>query len=495
MHATSHPHQVQSNSGDVILAPLRPASVFGNREVFRVGDEVLFSNDELLLPREPFPGSRLPDQKRTRFPIPDRPGEYCESFEEFKKLPKFLAQWVHWPEHFDLVLAGRYHDVRPVHFEGIFTLVCNFMCPHCSRRVTRSRWVEGGTWENNSEIDKRNTMHPADLKRVIDQLSGFRQDRQLGIVWGGGDPTASPFTYDAMAYARSMGITGSFLTNGVFLDVNRALDADPILIRVSLNCGSEETYRKFHGYPKGWDYFDRVRRNLRELARRKRDRNSHTLIGISLIVDERNLEDLTSAAEEIRRIVQDAGPGIDYVIVRPVFNYAHFDKPWARVETQTKARVLAQMDAENGVQNILSDLGIPLVKVKDSFEDKPTEEFYSQFGNCACLSYGVTSEIRHNGDVQLCSDSYGNPEYTIGNLLSEDLKTIWKSEQRRKVLDKINDRKCWRSTCPHNSRGHHFNRLFHRIEAMRAQGKLEDVRQWAENLRQTTYPLGHSFFI
>ena len=45
----------------------------------------------------------------------------------------------------------------------------------------RSRWVDGGTWENNSEIDKRNAMHPADLKRVIDQLSDFRQDRQMAI--------------------------------------------------------------------------------------------------------------------------------------------------------------------------------------------------------------------------------------------------------------------------------------------------------------------------
>ncbi|MGH3624154.1 MAG: hypothetical protein ACRDQ5_20580, partial [Sciscionella sp.] len=34
-------------------------------------------------------------------------------------------------------------------------------------------------------------------------------DDQMGIVWGGGDPTANPYTYDGMAYARARGITSS----------------------------------------------------------------------------------------------------------------------------------------------------------------------------------------------------------------------------------------------------------------------------------------------
>lgn len=72
-----------------------------------------------------------------------------------------------------------------------------------------------------------------------------------------------------MLHARELGITSSFLTNGVFLEVDRTLEADPILARVNLNCGTEEAYVKFHGLPKGWDYFDRVNLQMRTLARRK----------------------------------------------------------------------------------------------------------------------------------------------------------------------------------------------------------------------------------
>ena len=166
-------------------------------------------------------------------------------------------------------MEGRYHELPPVHMEGSFTLVCNFMCPHCSRRVTRTKWVEGGTWDNNTEIEIANTLHPEDLRRLIDELPSMRTDEQMGIVWGGGDPTANPFTYDGMLYARRKGITARLLTNGVFLDVGRCLDADPILIRISLNCGTDEAYRRFHGYPRGWDYFERVKAKLRELVREK----------------------------------------------------------------------------------------------------------------------------------------------------------------------------------------------------------------------------------
>jgi radical SAM protein with 4Fe4S-binding SPASM domain len=472
---------------------LRPLGVLDGHQAFKVNDhEMLFSNEELITPLQPYPGARLPVVPgRTAYPIPDRVGEYG-TWSEFKKAPKFMAQWVHWRERAELVLQGRYHEITPAHYEGIFTLVCNFMCPHCSRRVTRTKWVEGGTWDHNTDIERKNTMHPDGLRRVIDELSEHRVDSQMGIVWGGGDPTANPYTYEGMRYARAKGITSSFLTNGVFLDVDQCLAADPILIRISLNCGTEETYRKFHGYPRGWDYFDRVKRNMRELARRKLETGARTLIGISLIADERNMNDVVAAAKEIRDVVDDAGPGIDYVIARPVMNYEHFDAKWARLKDDTVQRARDLLSVGGEAWQILHDLGIPLILIKDSFEERPAQDDDSA---TECLAYGFYGEIRHNGDVQLCSDSYGNPKYTIGNLFDQDLSDIWTSPRRREVLDRINRDKCFQKTCPHNSRGHHHNRLFHQIEAFRRQGRMDEVRTWVDDLREVTLPLGHSFFV
>ena len=471
-----------------ILEPLRPLS----GGAFSAGQELLVLNENPRL--QPYPGHDLPDfGTRDRFPVPDRPGEYCDR-QTFLDAPKYMAQFVHWPERFSLVLEGRYFELPPVHFEGIFTLVCNFTCPHCSRRVTRNRWVEKMTWDNNSEVDTKNTLHPHDLRRALDEAASLRVDQQMGIIWGGGDPTGNPFTYDGMLYARSLSMTSSVLTNGVFLEVDRALDADPILIRISLNCGTETTYRKFHGYPAGWDYFERVQRKIKELARRKLERNARTLIGISLIMDERNLDDMDAAGEIIRRTVDEVGGGIDYVIVRPVMQYAHFEGQWAKLQADTKERARRCVEKGGALKEILDRCNVPLVPIKDSFEPPPPPES-EIYGDGSCLSYGVCAEIRHNGDVQLCSDSYGNPQFTIGNLLESSLKEIWSGARRKEVLQRRNEAKCYQSYCPHNSRGHHYNRLFHLVEKKRAEGKIEEVQRWASDLRAVTHPLRHSFFI
>lgn len=472
---------------------LRPVGVVDGHQAFRVNDhEMVFSNEELITPLQPFPGATLPTVPgRTAYPIPDQVGDYG-TWSEFKKAPKFMAQWVHWRERAELVLQGKYHEITPAHYEGIFTLVCNFMCPHCSRRVTRTKWVEGGTWDHNTDIERKNTMHADGLRRVIDELGEHRVDSQMGIVWGGGDPTANPYTYEGMRYARAKGITSSFLTNGVFLDIDECLETDPILIRISLNCGTEETYRKFHGYPRGWDYFDRVKENMRTLARRKLETGARTLIGISLIADERNMDDVVAAAHQIRDVVDEAGPGIDYVIARPVMNYEHFDAKWARLKDNTVQRAHDLLSVGGEAWEIFHDLGIPLVLIKDSFDERPSQDDESA---TECLAYGFYGEIRHNGDVQLCSDSYGNPKYKIGNLFDQDLSDIWTSPRRQEVLDRINEEKCFQKTCPHNSRGHHHNRVFHQIEAFRREGRMDEVRRWVDDLREVTLPMGHSFFV
>ncbi|MGH3550812.1 MAG: SPASM domain-containing protein [Pseudonocardiaceae bacterium] len=130
------------------------------------------------------------------------------------------------------------------------------------------------------------------------------------------------------------------------------------------------------------------------------------------------------------------------------------------------------MDSTQGgaAWQIFEDLGIPLVLIKDSFDESPPQEAYST--GTDCLSYGLYGEIRHNGDIQLCSDSYGNPEYTIGNIFEDDLRNIWTSDRRKQVLAERNQKKCFQTACPHNSRGHHHNRVFHQIEQFRGEGRM-----------------------
>lgn len=477
---------------NVVVENLTADAIYTPERMVLNYEEPLFSNEELIAPRQRYPGEInpvLPDWKE--FPLPDRVGQYGTK-EEFLASPKFPAQWVHFEERAKLVFEGKYHEVPPLHFEGIFTLVCNFCCPHCSRGPTRRKWVIGGTWENNTLVSSANTMSLEGMYHALNNIASMKTDDYIGVIWGGGDPTSNPFVYDAMFYAKSLGIKSSFLTNGVFIDVDKLVKIEPVLVRISLNCGTEEQYIKFHGYPKDWDYFPRVLNKTREFAKGKKESHCKTLFGISLIVDERNLDDIVAAAEIIKQIEEETGPGgIDYVIVRPVMNYSHFEMKFAKIKDDTKQNAL---DVVLGpVKRLLESCDIPLVTIKDSFLPPPPLEYYDI--GTDCLSYSWAGEVRHNGDVQLCSDSYGNPEYTIGNLLEKPLDEIWTSDKRKEVLEKINRSQCFKNRCPHNSRGHHLNRIFHQVEAFRKNGRMDEVKEWARRLKQVTLPLNHSFFL
>src|SRR5687767_12190089 len=99
---------------DVDLSPLK-VEIRNGHVVVPVGDEYVFSNDVLLEGLQAYPGQRLPEQNaRSAFPVPDRVGEYCDRA-TFERLPKFMAQWVHWANRTKLILEGRYHELPPVH--------------------------------------------------------------------------------------------------------------------------------------------------------------------------------------------------------------------------------------------------------------------------------------------------------------------------------------------------------------------------------------------
>jgi radical SAM protein with 4Fe4S-binding SPASM domain len=331
------------------------------------------------------------------------------------------------------------------------------------------------------------------MKKVISEIAKFKEDNHIGIVWGGGDPTANPFTYEAMRFAKTLGVNSSFLTNGVFMDVDSLLGIEPEIIRVSLDCGTEKEYMRFHGYPPQMDYYYRAVNNIKEMNRRKAKGSYRTLFGISLIIDERNLKDIVDAARLIESIVDKDGKGIDYVIVRPVMQYKHFDKITANITTKTNSKILELISEGGMLWSILKECDIPLIPVKDSFNDSPADDLYTN--GTDCLAYGMCGEIRHNGDVQICSDSYGDPQYTIGNLVDDSIENIWKSTRRKKVLKWLNDRQCYKYRCPHNGRGHHHNRIFHQIEIMRRENRIGEIEEWVNKLQAVTLPLGHSFFI
>lgn len=54
---------------------------------------------------------------------------------------------------------------------------------------------------------------------------------------------------------------------------------------------------------------------------------------------------------------------------------------------------------------------------------------------------------------------------------------------------------CFKKFCPHNGRGFFFNKLFHQVERFRSEDRIDEVRQWIEDLRLYVPKPEHSFFL
>ena len=398
-----------------------------------------------------------------------------------------LGQWVFWPDRVQLMLDGRYDEVRPLHVELSPTYLCNFACPWCSCRSAREEWSDADVF-NHPRATPLTVIRDAKLDRILSNLA----EHKTGIMWVGGEPTMNPLLYPAALKADQLGLPQCIFTNGSLLSTERTsslFDANLVFVRVSLNAVTKEVHAAYHDYDSRRDYADRVLRNLAELARIRSERRSPTLVGVSVVVDEGNLADLEPTVRYLIQLSETHGAGaIDYAIFRPAFPFytAQID-----MKDDTVDRFLAVMGVDAPLRRMLGECGIDVVVPEQSTASAPKPNADDR----GCLAAGWFGEVTPNGDMVLCSDRYGNPDYFVGNVAQATVDELWAGTGRRAALQLAKTTSCYQTYCPSNGRGFFFNRLFRKIEQLRSVGRLDDVRAWIDDLRAVLPAPTHSFFL
>lgn len=422
----------------------------------------------------------------TRWPLPDTVAAYG-SREEFERSRKEAGQWVFWTDRVELVLEGRHDEVKPLHVELSPTYLCNFACPWCSCRSAREEWSDVDVF-NHPRATPLTVMRDNKLDRVLANLA----DHRTGIMWVGGEPTMNPLLYPAALKADQLGLPQCLFTNGSLLNSQRTatlFDANLVFIRVSLNAVTEDVHARHHDYDPRRGYASTVLRNLAELAQIRSQHRSPTMLGVSVVVDEGNLADLEQTTEHLIQLCIAHGAGaIDYAIFRPAFPFysAQLD-----LRRDTVEKFLELMGPGAPLRRQLAEHGVDVVVPEQSAHSPPAPAPDDR----GCIAGGWFGEVTPNGDMVLCSDRYGNPDYFIGNVAEATVDDIWAGEQRRSVLQLARRTSCYQSYCPSNGRGFFFNRLFREIETFREQGRLGEVRTWIDDLRAVLPAPPHSFFI
>jgi MoaA/NifB/PqqE/SkfB family radical SAM enzyme len=422
-----------------------------------------------------------------RWPLPDRVAVYG-TFDEFEATRRESGQWVFWRDRVDLVLQGRYDEVMPLHVELSPTYLCNFACPWCSCRSAREDWADEDVF-SHPRATELTVMRDAKLDQVLGHLAAHR----IGIMWVGGEPTMNPLLYPAALKACQLGLKQCVFTNGSLFSQERAralFDADLVFIRVSLNAVTPAVHQRHHDYDARRPYARRVLASLSTLAALRAERISGTMLGVSVVVDERNVADLEPTVRFLCELCDRHGNGaVDYVIFRPAFPIYT-----AQIEMadDTVSRFQEVLAVGSAARRALAGCGIDVVVPDTVDEPKADKRDDERLG---CLSCGWFGEVTPNGDMVVCSDRYGNPDYFVGNVAAQSVDEIWAGAQRRRTLRMVADTACYSTYCPRNGRGYYLNSIFRQIEEFRAAGRIADVERWIADLRQVLPEPLHSFFL
>lgn len=423
---------------------------------------------------------------RTRWPLPESVAAWGTE-EEFHRQRAEAGQWVFWEDRAELVLAGRYTDVTPLHVEVSPTYLCNFACPWCSCRSAREEWSEDDVF-NHPRATPLTVMRRSRLESVVDHLA----EHDVEIMWVGGEPTMNPLLYPAVERAHARGLNQCIFTNGSLFNEEQArtlFDSELVFVRVSLNAVTPDVHQRHHDYDPRRPHAERVVGNLEMLAGLRAQNRSATMLGVSVVVDGNNVEDIEPTVRLLADLCErNHGRAVDYLMLRPAFPLtgAHVD-----VDEATRLSFLEQTAPGSTVRVLTEQAGIDLVMPDASVGEVPSIEP----DDLGCLAAGWFGEVSPGGEMLPCSDLYGDPDFFIGNVATDSLSDIWAGHRRATVLSTVAEQQCTSTRCPANGRGHYLNRVFREVERYRRAGRVDEVSRWMADLRDVLDRPTHSFFL
>jgi 7,8-dihydro-6-hydroxymethylpterin dimethyltransferase len=166
----------------------------------------------------------------------------CPTHGRFEDL---LATDKRFLERIESVYPGRdieAHDDEALHNHGSSTIKfgrgavltidltnrCNMMCDPCFTDANQVGYVHELSWE--------------EIRDLLDQAIRIKPRRQMSVQFSGGEPTLSPYFFDAIAYARKVGYNSvQAATNGIEFAKDKAF------ARRAYEAGLRYVYLQFDG--------------------------------------------------------------------------------------------------------------------------------------------------------------------------------------------------------------------------------------------------------
>ncbi len=412
--------------------------------------------------------------------IPDtnKPGKFIkqENYGGEKKL-KYLHpnNWVFHDQVVTKVLDGDYLEIMPYSGEFVTTMNCTSRCD--SPCPYKSAKEQKGVWAKN---DFSNPLaHMKDLGFAKELLEKLADEGVKGLVFtGGGEPFLFTDLEELVKHNTELGLDAVVYTNGNAVTEKRArkiVEASPLLVRVSLNAGTKNTYNQFHNPLNSSGAFERTLNSISYLAQGSLE-NPDVNVGVAVVFNEVNSSDLVESAKRVREIVDKTGGGITFITYRPAFDYFGTTKLQKELLEETHEIV------ETQVRDVLNGTAVAVANVTTRYEALMKNTRYYD----ACRASGLYVELSPSGELHLCCDRNCHDDYVIGDLTTNTLAEIWAGEQRKSMIQSIDSGGCY--SCPSACKPHLANNQFAEIERLRDAGELYKVQLWIQEQRKMPIP-------
>ncbi|MEV3873548.1 radical SAM protein [Streptomyces sp. NPDC049906] len=315
-----------------------------------------------------------------------------------------------WPRVLDAA-AGR-RTTGPLVVDLDPTTFCDLACPEC---------ISG-------KLLNQGRFTPERLAELAEELISMSV---RGVVLiGGGEPLAHRGTRQVLRMLGGAGIAIGVVTNGTMIKQNLDELAEyASWVRVSMDAGTSDTYRKFRPDRKGRSVFDKVTGNMRLLAEAKKG-----ALGYSFLVMTRREPDGTVISNH-HEVLEAAGLahdiGCDYFETKAMFDDGHHVIQVSEDLLRSVDDQLAEAERRWAGDSFEVINSSTLTSLRSRVGAIQPKDYHR------CQVAELRTLITPSG-VYVCSYHRGNSQAKIGDAVTERLPDIWENSDRG-IIDPTRD--------------------------------------------------------
>ncbi len=302
---------------------------------------------------------------------------------------------------------------------------------------TVSRWLKGeNIYPIEIEISPSGSCNHRCVFCAVDYI-GYQPDfldknvlfRDIGsmskkglksvICSGEGEPLLNKNMPDIANGIKSFGVDVAMSSNGTLFTKDKAEECLGAFswVRFSVASMEEESYDKIQRGKKG--DLERVKTNLADCVKVKRDKNLKTTLGAQCLLLPDNLEQLPYMAKTLREI------GVDYLTIKPYSQHLH-----SRNRFEIDYGQMLALEKEV-LKYATEDFSI-------YFRSNAMKKMHHKKCYRQCYGLPFMTHIDAKGNVWPCVAHIGTGGLCYGNINEQTFEEIWEGEKRKKIVEQLN---------------------------------------------------------